>query len=109
MRRPFRGGCWAPLSVVQYVASTHSRNNAQASLTRGAASGAEAQRQACSLPPQITQYHPPFFAVTEGDPASFLRETPHPRDHDARSKGELHSTGARWRDGPAFTLNGRQK
>lgn len=32
-----------------------------------------------------------------------LRETLHPLDHDARSKGELHSTGARRGDGPAIS------
>lgn len=45
--------------------------------------------------------------MTEGDPAC---ETPlHPLDHDARSKGELHSTGAR-PGGMAqrFPVNGRQ-
>lgn len=43
------------------------------------------------------------LAMTEGDPA-FLRKTLHPLDHDVRSKGELHGTGARRGDGPAISF-----
>lgn len=61
------------------------------------------------LPAAEVGYNSTAYAVFGISPCSdrrwpcVLRETLHPLDHDARSKGELHGTGARRGDGPAIS------